>query len=748
VFALGQYDATTLSVDPTDNRDLLKHLYQHLFPRKVRHDLGEYYTPDWLADHVLDRIGYDGDPRKRLLDPACGSGTFLVMAINRAKKWFSEHRDQAGFGDAEFVRFLLNNIVGFDLNPLAVMASRVNFLLAIRDLIRSSQPFELPIYLCDSVMTPAEYGTLFVQGRRLKTAVGEIVIPAEVTTSRTILAKWAETIELAIRDDYSSTEFLERCKAEGVPTQERRLHEDVFTRLAALNREGRNGIWARIIRNAFAPLFEDRFDYLVGNPPWVNWESLPKAYREDLVDVWKRYGLFTLSGTAGRLGGGKKDLSMLFVYVGVDKFLREGARLGFVITQTVFKTKGAGEGFRKLFFDDDQPGGHRTWISPILVDDLSSINVFDGASNRTAVFIAQKRSKRFAYPIPYETWRGPSRISSDVAHNTVRRMTERVPMKAAPIARSDDRSPWLSLPEIFLDVAQRIVGRSAYTAMAGCTTWLNGVYWLNIIEELDDRYILVENLHDVGRTEGLTRETMRIERDLVFPLLRGRDVRAWKASPSISILVPQDPNTRKGYAEAEMKRKWPLTFRFLRKFEEQLRQRSGFIKYFDPSDPFYSIYNFGRQTLSLNKVVWPDMGADVQAAVIAGKTSVCPEHHVMFVPTESADEAHFLCGVLMSTAARVVVSGYTTMTGKSTHVADVLQIPRFKKSDRMHMGIVDASRTCHQVSSKGGSNPLSKQLELDRLVLRLWGLEPDRAQAMQADFASLLDVRTIDRAQT
>ena len=71
---LDQYNPGTFSEDPAQSRDLLKKLYQQLFPKSVRHDLGEYYTPDWLAEHVLNELGYEGDPDKRLLDPACGSG--------------------------------------------------------------------------------------------------------------------------------------------------------------------------------------------------------------------------------------------------------------------------------------------------------------------------------------------------------------------------------------------------------------------------------------------------------------------------------------------------------------------------------------------------------------------------------------------------------------------------------------------------------------------------------------------------
>ncbi len=81
VTKLDGYNPGTMSEDPTGTRDLLKKLYQQLLPQNVRHDLGEYYTPDWLAEHVLNELEYIGDPDKRLLDPACGSGTFLVEPI-------------------------------------------------------------------------------------------------------------------------------------------------------------------------------------------------------------------------------------------------------------------------------------------------------------------------------------------------------------------------------------------------------------------------------------------------------------------------------------------------------------------------------------------------------------------------------------------------------------------------------------------------------------------------------------------
>jgi hypothetical protein len=188
VTRLDQYDPRTLSVEPNENRDLLKQLYQHLFPKSVRHDLGEYYTPDWLAQEVLDAVGYNGNPDARLLDPACGSGTFIVLAINRIKQWFDKNRETCGFDESGLVTRILRNIIGFDLNPLAVMAARTNILLSLRDLLKFAGKVEIPIYLCDSILVPVEYGDLFTKEigkvKRLPTAVGDFRIPNEIANSR------------------------------------------------------------------------------------------------------------------------------------------------------------------------------------------------------------------------------------------------------------------------------------------------------------------------------------------------------------------------------------------------------------------------------------------------------------------------------------------------------------------------------------------------------------------------------------
>jgi hypothetical protein len=441
--ALQQFEPATSTIDPDATRDLLKKLYQYLLPRRVRHDLGEYYTPDWLAERLIRQVGYDGNPDKRVLDPSCGSGTFLSLCIRKA----FEYADHYLVRPEDLARKLLANIVGFDLNPLAVIAARTNFLLSLGTLIKKVQRIEIPVYFCDSILTPAEFarnGELRLGGRDhyVDTSEGRFSFPAAVIEKDKI-EKVCALIEESIQLARTKPQFLEKLRAAIGPldSDAEKTLAVVFTHIAKLSAEGRNGIWARFLKNQFAPVFVGKqgFDYVIGNPPWVNWQSLSDSYREKTWKLWETYGLFSLSGQAARLGGGKKDLAMLFTYACLDNYVKDNGRLGFIITQTLFKTKGAGDGFRRFRLGDGVP------FQVLQVDDLSDFQPFEGATNRTAI-VAFQKGRLTKYPVPYLYWRkkaGES-ISIDDDLNEVLGKIEAKQWKAQPINPNEPTSPWLT----------------------------------------------------------------------------------------------------------------------------------------------------------------------------------------------------------------------------------------------------------------------------------------------------------------
>jgi SAM-dependent methyltransferase len=269
--SLAEFEPATGSIKPEATRDLLKKLYQYLVPKQLRHDLGEYYTPDWLAELTLSESGYDGASHHRFLDPACGSGTCLVLAIKRALEWAEDH-----LTDGEVLaKQILANVVGFDLNPLAVIAARTNYLLALGTLIRRLPSVEIPVYLCDSVLTPSQQSASDGQTEalfddyELNSTVGPFHIPRAIVAAGH-LPDIAALLEECVQLRYEPAEFEARAR-EIVGTQDENvLHSlrDLFSRLVTLHREGRDGLWARLLKNAFAPIFAGRFHFVVGNPPW------------------------------------------------------------------------------------------------------------------------------------------------------------------------------------------------------------------------------------------------------------------------------------------------------------------------------------------------------------------------------------------------------------------------------------------------------------------------------------------------
>jgi SAM-dependent methyltransferase len=424
---LDEYDPTTLTLLPEETRDLFKKLYHYLLPREIRHNLGEYYTPDWLAQRLLVQVDnefFATDPRRgerrlrdkllhtRFLDPACGSGTFPVLIIAR----MLELGRAFLVPERELLDSILRNVVGFDLNPLAVLTARVNYLLAIAELLEYRRGgITIPIYLADSVRTPTLGEELFNQkAYNFFTAVGGFQVPAALCAPERF-DRLCEIIEESLGSELEADSFIRRLERElslsppqwneNAVSLARQLYEEMLK----LHRDGMNGLWARLLKNNFAPLTVGQFDYIVGNPPWVNWEHLPDGYRQSIAPLWvSKYQLFPHRGFDAILGKSKDDISILMTYVMADKLLKDGGKLGFVITQSVFKTAGGGQGFRQ--FRIPQPNGKFVPLRVLHVDDMVSLQPFEGASNRTAVMVLEK-GKPTAYPVPYTVWRKSERCA-------------------------------------------------------------------------------------------------------------------------------------------------------------------------------------------------------------------------------------------------------------------------------------------------------------------------------------------------
>jgi hypothetical protein len=127
--------------------DVLKVLYESLVDPDQRHDLGEYYTSDWLAHRVV-AAAVDRPLEQRVLDPACGSGTFLFHALKRLIAAGAE----AGWPPSRILEACAQQVRGLDVHPVAVTLARVTWLLALGPLITErAGPLTVPVYLGDAM---------------------------------------------------------------------------------------------------------------------------------------------------------------------------------------------------------------------------------------------------------------------------------------------------------------------------------------------------------------------------------------------------------------------------------------------------------------------------------------------------------------------------------------------------------------------------------------------------------------------
>ncbi|MCL6451138.1 MAG: SAM-dependent methyltransferase [Acetobacteraceae bacterium] len=628
---------------PEAGGDLLKGLYHRLVPRGLRRSLGEYYTPDWLARHLLNRLeggAFRGDPERRLIDPACGSGTFLVLAIRAVRRRCLE----LGFSGAEALELICRNVVGVDRNPLAVLAARANYLMALGSLLRHRRgSLELPVSLGDTVL-------------------------------------------------------------------DRRL----------------GGRWGQ-------------FDYVAGNPPWVNWERLPETYRRASRPLWAGQGLFSARGMDAILGGGKKDVSSLMTYQAMQTLLKPGGRLGFVIARSVLKTAGAGEGFRRFRLGDGTP------LGPVLVDDVGGLRAFEGASDRAAVVILQK-GRPAAYPVPYVRWLrrrglGPGPHASLTEALAA---TRRLRMLAEPVDPEDPASPWLTAPPAVLPALRKVVGPSDYRAHAGVYSGgANGVYWVEKIADLGGGLALVRNIA-VGLRRPVDRVTCEIETDLLYPLLRGRDVRRWSAAPSAFVVMVQDPRARRGMDQRVVERKYPRGYEYLQRFEAALRaRRSQAVRRLMESGPFYSMFGVGEYSFAPHKVVWHQMASSLAAAAVSpweGRP-VMPEHVHAFVAANSREEALYLAAVVNSTPFAAAAASCLPVGGKgfaAPHMLRRLRVPRYRPEDPRHRDLVLLSSEAHRARASGDPAALrAAERALDGAAAPLWGIEEAELRRLEAYLARL-----------
>lgn len=314
---------------------------------KDRHDLGEYYTPDWLCERMvaelLPKHGY-----KAVLDPSCGSGSFLRAAITH----FLQHNEDGT--DNERLQVVLSNVQGIDIHPVAVTIARATYVLALGKLVSSARkPIQIPVYLADSLFLPREVEASLVEqlsGVEItfggKKAQKSVVVPDMLIHKPELfddaIAACAAIAEEHARAGKDTRKSMARNLSVAVPDLSKLLEYEkvldalwVFTEeLAQLIKARDNSIWSFIIRNSYPPaMLKEQFDFIIGNPPWLSYRYIsdPEYQREIKNRAVERYQiapklqkLFT-----------QMELATVFLAHSMATFARPHAWLAFVMPRAI-----------------------------------------------------------------------------------------------------------------------------------------------------------------------------------------------------------------------------------------------------------------------------------------------------------------------------------------------------------------------------------------------------------------------------
>jgi len=116
------------------NFDLIGDLYEHYLNEDERKEKGQFYTPHYIVEFILNRVGFSGSNKgkinnKTLLDTACGSGSFLVEAAIRI-------RNAALNCEAEAKRSIIDNLHGSEITGFASRLAELNLIIQVLSLVK------------------------------------------------------------------------------------------------------------------------------------------------------------------------------------------------------------------------------------------------------------------------------------------------------------------------------------------------------------------------------------------------------------------------------------------------------------------------------------------------------------------------------------------------------------------------------------------------------------------------------------
>lgn len=283
--------------------DVLRTLYENVIPKRMRKVYGEYYTPDWLAQYlveeVLDQPWVERAAENAIyavrtgdhsvlrgcgvLDPTCGSGTFLYHAAKHLLN--SETLKASGVDAVERSKAVCALIFGLDIHPVAIEFSRATLQRALPAPVHDIN--DINIYQGDSLLATQTQvltadGRLEVRSPQKRT----FYLPKEFLRQ----ASLAKNMEHLVTAANAGEDVCPGALLIGFDDSTCEIICDAFDQLKQICAEEGNGVWWYHVMNLVAPyrLSERKIDRIVANPPWVRMNEIQIEARKNLFEELAR----------------------------------------------------------------------------------------------------------------------------------------------------------------------------------------------------------------------------------------------------------------------------------------------------------------------------------------------------------------------------------------------------------------------------------------------------------------------------
>ena len=346
-------DYTSFSLNVKYNpEDIFKDLYMCIIPQSIRHSMGEYFTPEWLADSVITEAlkGINND-NWTAIDPCCGSGIFVIALIKKVVGDISIN-DLDKDEKKAILDSILDRVHGIDINPLSVLSARVSYYIAIHP-FGEIEDIEIPIYLGDSAIVPIskavdgidcyaysisnnKYGALnitlpksFVEMPGFGKTMSKLQALVKAESSEVLYLKIMEELSDKEKESVELTNLIKS------------LSQD----LVNLHKNKWDGIWIRISTNFMLIARLKKHDLIVGNPPWVKWEHLPAAYTRKIKEFCDIRHIFC---NDGMYGGAQLNICALISNVSATNWLKDKGVLAFLMPDSLM-SQNSYEEFRNFY---------------------------------------------------------------------------------------------------------------------------------------------------------------------------------------------------------------------------------------------------------------------------------------------------------------------------------------------------------------------------------------------------------------